>query len=67
MFTGYGCHCNQNDNHTLGKGQPVDEIDKICQKMNNAIKCVKMELENCDPNTPYQWKMKKNGEIICGT
>ena len=62
MFVGYGCHCQQNDNHASGSGEPKDEIDRTCQKMNAAIRCLKHENDNCHPNSPYQWKIKKSGE-----
>ena len=50
----YGCWCNFDDNLTEGKGMPVDEFDKICQKMQLCLRCAEFDNENCfSKNTSY--------------
>lgn len=49
----YGCWCYLNKMNT-GQGRPVDELDKICQKLHYGYQCIvmdEMEIGNiCDPN-----------------
>ncbi|CBY09052.1 unnamed protein product [Oikopleura dioica] len=50
-ITDYGCNCPELGDRPLsdpGKGQPVDELDTVCQKFKQCAKCAKEEFgESC--------------------
>lgn len=52
---GYGCWCNFGYNIMEGKGDPVDEYDNICRKLQTCMKCTARDAESngdsCDPKT----------------
>jgi len=59
-FSYYGCWCfpdGAND-ITSGYGEPVDDIDKTCKRMNQCYKCAQMRYgkKECPINTEYTFK-----------
>ena len=51
VITDYGCNCPALGDRPLsdpGKGAPVDQLDKVCQKFKRCTKCAKLEFgEDC--------------------
>lgn len=51
MITDYGCNCPELGDRPLsdpGRGAPVDDLDKVCQKFKQCTKCAKEEFgEEC--------------------
>ena len=39
----YGCWCYFDENHGLGKSQPVDDIDNYCKQLHNNYECTIMD------------------------
>lgn len=70
-FCDYGCYCVHLDfskSEWIGKGKPVDEIDKLCLDLSNCYKCAKYDQgKHCDGQNNYDWYTKVNGKIKCGT
>ena len=53
-----------------GHGEPVDEIDRICQRFHKCISCVNLDHVDCPDWAPYTFKTNKSrasGEknIVC--
>ena len=53
-----------------GHGEPVDEIDRVCQRFHKCISCVNMDHVDCPDWAPYTFKSNKSratGEknVVC--
>jgi len=53
-----------------GHGEPVDEIDRVCQRFHKCISCVNLDHVDCPDWAPYTFKTNKSrasGEknIVC--
>merc|ERR1712048_1479616 len=74
----YGCYCFSGEFLNVGprnsyKGNPLDEIDQLCQKLYRAKKCLRWDYEDqspsvfCETDLDYEWyKNTKTKEIKCG-
>ncbi|CAG5090525.1 Oidioi.mRNA.OKI2018_I69.PAR.g12636.t1.cds [Oikopleura dioica] len=57
----YGCYCLPSElyhkdfqwHDTIGKGKPVDAIDRVCQKLINCYKCIHKTYHDCPSQSPY--------------
>ena len=51
----YGCHCftfGDRPMSNMGRGAPLDEIDSVCLKYKQCLKCASAEFgENCFPES----------------
>ena len=65
-FVNYGCYCTPDGSKNSEGGEPVDEIDQLCQQLYHAYKCLSVDYGKCPPTTLYEWKIKNNGEPACG-
>lgn len=56
-FSYYGCWCFPDGANDIssGYGEPVDDIDKTCKRMNQCYKCASMQFgkNECPSNTEY--------------
>lgn len=61
----YGCWCYFQENHGLGKGQPVNEVDNQCKILHDGYECIMMDAaadgEECTP-----WNVKYNSATGLG-
>ncbi|CAG5081628.1 Oidioi.mRNA.OKI2018_I69.PAR.g9927.t1.cds [Oikopleura dioica] len=70
---GYGCYClNLGERPMSGMVQgvePVDEIDQVCQKYTQCVKCLKHDHgDYCQPESiNYEYYFDENGETVCPT
>lgn len=54
MLNGYGCWCYFEDDHGQGRGQPVDDVDKMCKTLHDGYTCLMMDTDNLDePCIPW--------------
>merc|ERR1711981_685544 len=62
----YGCWCYFDEMHGAGKGAPVDDYDKSCQKLHQAVSCAAMDIPHCDPTgQSYEVSVELvNGELV---
>jgi len=54
-FNGYGCYCHFGSAWRKGRGQPVDQFDKLCRDLIHGYECIHMDA--VDENTscvPYE-------------
>merc|ERR1711935_911173 len=71
QWCGYGCYCTPTQKHLeesdwTGRGEPVDAIDSLCQKLWKCYQCLDLEYKKCPPSTPYGWKAGgKKGVPYC--
>jgi len=52
VFKGYGCWCSASTYFAFGKGQPVDELDKICKNVVENYRCIKHDTANENGDCP---------------
>jgi len=71
-FYRYGCWCFVKGVESVlgGHGEPVDEIDRVCQRFHKCISCVNLDHVDCPDWAPYTFKTNKSrasGEknIVC--
>ncbi|CBY39064.1 unnamed protein product [Oikopleura dioica] len=70
---GYGCYClNLGERPMTGMVQgvePIDEIDRVCQKYTQCVKCLKHDHgDSCQPESVnYEFSTSDDGETICST
>lgn len=66
MIQDYGCWCYLGDHHGLGKGQPQDEFDNICQKLHHAHTCADL-MPGCEPDGKFYQVLatsEPNGDFV---
>lgn len=69
----YGCYCfpNVGKDFTVGKGQPIDEVDKKCRDFSNCYKCLGLDYKgNCQATQPYSFEgredpVTKSKYVVC--
>jgi len=73
---GYGCHCFFGPDWNMGRSEPVNEVDRSCQTLNQCYQCVKIDGKHeedysCEPYTtnytvPYAKTILDHGvELAC--
>jgi hypothetical protein len=59
-FGYYGCWCFPDgpDDMSAGYGEPVDDIDRMCKKLNQCYRCASMKFgkNECPSNADYQFQ-----------
>jgi len=59
-FGYYGCWCFPDgpDDMSAGYGEPVDDIDRMCKKLNQCYRCASMKFgkNECPANADYQFQ-----------
>lgn len=59
-FAYYGCWCFPDgpDDMSAGYGEPVDDIDRTCKKLNQCYRCASMKFgkNECPSNSDYQFQ-----------
>ena len=60
----YGCWCFFDENYTLGKAKPMDQMDSYCRDLHNGYDCIIMDVnETCVPyDVDYSCSDEKNQE-----
>jgi len=62
-FCYYGCYCfpNVGQDFTVGKGKPVDEVDKKCRDFSNCYKCLNIDYKGtCKHTQPYSFEGRQD-------
>lgn len=51
-INGYGCWCYfDEEDHGKGKGQPVNELDRLCRVLHDGYDCIEMDDPLCQAHT----------------
>lgn len=68
-FVKYGCWCFQNERGIKGFGQPRDDIDRSCLKMNHCSHCLNLDFgDRCHHGRAYSFTTEirdSERELIC--
>lgn len=62
-FCYYGCYCfpNVGEDFTVGRGTPVDEVDKKCRDFSSCYKCVANDFrDTCKHTQPYSFEGRED-------
>ena len=55
LIANYGCWCYFQDKVGLGKGKPVDDLDKICRVLHEGYECIILDQDEIDePCVPWE-------------
>ena len=66
FINNYGCWCFFDENYTLGKSKPMDQMDSYCRDLHNGYDCIIMDVnETCIPyDTDYNSGLAESGTQV---
>ena len=70
-WSNYGCYCLPTQGYTedinwIGYGAPVDDIDRLCQKLLHCYQCLEKTYAKCSASIPYAWRSDTFGDMAGG-
>lgn len=64
-FWAYGCNCQMAQPEPV-RGKPVDELDAVCKRYKDCLKCVAIDHGEQCVNTFYKYKVREQKQgIVC--